>query len=83
MLEPWQSPKNTHQPPGVLVTEENAKNDGRNDDEPAASGNETNPHHVGVVTEHKKICIDVDRVRVVDNYTQKSPDGASVGLKIK
>ena len=36
----------------MLVTEENAKNDGGNDDQPATSGNKTNPHHVRVVAKH-------------------------------
>jgi hypothetical protein len=46
--------RNTDQPPGVLISEENAKNDGRDDDEPAASCNKSNPHHVIVFPEYKR-----------------------------
>ncbi len=46
--------RNTDQPPGVLISEENAKNDGGDDDEPAASCNKSNPHHVIVFPEYKR-----------------------------
>ena len=38
----------------MLIPEENAKNDGRDDDEPATSCNKPNPHHVIVFPEYKR-----------------------------